>query len=583
MPQVIDVPGHGHVEFPDGMSDSDIVSAIKKINTPPLRTSADLQQQGAQIAQAGTDSSTSPTAGIPAAQRFAEGYGSAMPRALSGIEQFGLDSAKGVNSILAGGKPLFDQTPRLDATSNALQQSIDEHARLDKPLMETPAGGLGNAAGTAAAYAPMSFIPGANTYKGAGMMGAATGATMPVETGGSRALDTGLGAAAGLGGQFLGKMAGNAIQPVQSSLSPEEQALAKAAAREQIPLTAGQETGSRVLKTAESVLQDLPFTSTSQRGIADAQQRAFTAAALRRAGMTGDSAQGPALLAQKQNLGGTLGDISQRNKLDFNQGLTNKLADIVDNANSHLPPDEAKRVAGIVDKVLEQVGPSGHMEGTNYAGWREPLRAMGQAGDATSRYMSQVRSAMDNAFRDQLQGTEAALHTDTSRKYANLKTVMQAMGGAGQLPAKGQIAPSQLSSAVTNAVGKEGRATGAGDLNELARIGTTFMKDIPNSGTSPRTFLTNVLTGNLPGMTAGAGLGYAEGKSPEAALAGGAAGMATTAALPKLAQALMNSKGGQQYLKEELMKLTPAARDMIANVLRSGTIGTQQTLQGLVQ
>lgn len=33
-PQIIEVPGQGPVEFPDGMSDADIVTAIKKISTP---------------------------------------------------------------------------------------------------------------------------------------------------------------------------------------------------------------------------------------------------------------------------------------------------------------------------------------------------------------------------------------------------------------------------------------------------------------------------------------------------------------------------------------------------------------------
>lgn len=34
MPQIIDVPGHGHVEFPDGMSDDQIVAAIKANSAP---------------------------------------------------------------------------------------------------------------------------------------------------------------------------------------------------------------------------------------------------------------------------------------------------------------------------------------------------------------------------------------------------------------------------------------------------------------------------------------------------------------------------------------------------------------------
>ena len=32
--QLIEVPGHGEVEFPDSMSDADIVAAIKRLSTP---------------------------------------------------------------------------------------------------------------------------------------------------------------------------------------------------------------------------------------------------------------------------------------------------------------------------------------------------------------------------------------------------------------------------------------------------------------------------------------------------------------------------------------------------------------------
>lgn len=42
MPQIIDVPGHGQVEFPDGMSDQDITSAIQKNLSPPKASMGDI-------------------------------------------------------------------------------------------------------------------------------------------------------------------------------------------------------------------------------------------------------------------------------------------------------------------------------------------------------------------------------------------------------------------------------------------------------------------------------------------------------------------------------------------------------------
>jgi hypothetical protein len=41
MPQIIEVPGHGQVEFPDGMSDQDITSAIQKNLSPPSASTTD--------------------------------------------------------------------------------------------------------------------------------------------------------------------------------------------------------------------------------------------------------------------------------------------------------------------------------------------------------------------------------------------------------------------------------------------------------------------------------------------------------------------------------------------------------------
>ena len=49
MPQVIEVPGHGPVEFPDGMSDDQIVAAIKKNAMVPQQKSKLNPEQAAQF------------------------------------------------------------------------------------------------------------------------------------------------------------------------------------------------------------------------------------------------------------------------------------------------------------------------------------------------------------------------------------------------------------------------------------------------------------------------------------------------------------------------------------------------------
>jgi len=479
---------------------------------------------------------------MPFTQQFAAGYGQAVPNLVRGMGQ------------IAGLTP---------------QSEVDEAKRLDQPLLSTGGGVLGNIVGNAALYAPSSAIPGAGSLPGAGAIGAATGAIQPVGTGESRALNTGVGAAAGVGGQLLGRALGRAIRPIQTSLSPQEEQLAQAAAREGIPLTAGQQTGSKPLQIAESVMENLPLTSGPQLAKREAQQRAFTAAVLSKGGMSGDVADAATLLSQKQGLGGKMAQIANASSLDFNRGLTTDLANIVGDADSHLPPDAARRVSSVVDKVLSQVDQNGNMAGTNYQGWREPLRAMAQDGTAEGRYMGQIRKALDSAFADQAGPDYQGL----SRQYANTKTIIDAMGGPGKLPATGQVPPAQLGAALARSVGKENKTLGVGDLNELSRIGQTFLKgQIPDSGTAQRQMIQSLLTtggGSLVGGAAAAGTGH---DPVQGALYGAAAG-AGAAAVPRALQMVINSPAGQAYLTRGVIPIDAATRAALSKALQLTGMG----------
>lgn len=145
MVQRIDVPGMGVVEFPDGMSDDDIASAIRR-SMPAQQTQ-----------------SYDPTEGMSAIEKGLAGTGKAF-----------VDVYRGGKQLLGIG----DQ--------QALQKEIDESRRLDAPLMNTTAGTVGNVIGNVAIAAPTAMIPGANTIAGGAALGALSGATQPVATDESR-------------------------------------------------------------------------------------------------------------------------------------------------------------------------------------------------------------------------------------------------------------------------------------------------------------------------------------------------------------------------------------------------------------
>lgn len=169
MPQIIEVPNYGQVEFPDGMTDEQIVAAIKKnalgYKREPVET-------------------FDPAEGMGTTQKFLAGAG------------------KGMTDLYQGAKQVMGFASDAD---------VQEKRRLDSALMGTTGGKIGNFIGQTAALAPAVLVPGANTYAGASVIGALSGALNPTVEGESRGTNMALGAAGGVAGQKVGSMLSNAI------------------------------------------------------------------------------------------------------------------------------------------------------------------------------------------------------------------------------------------------------------------------------------------------------------------------------------------------------------------------------------
>lgn len=531
-----------------------------------------------------------PTTGMTGGQKYLAGAGKAFIDIGRGIQQI---TPPGTSLGAPGltvdvGQPLMEaELPDYALEKQGakeLQERIKESRRLDQPLMQTGAGMAGNLTGNIAALAPTAFIPGANTYTGAALIGAGAGALAPTTEEESRPMNMGLGMASGLIGQGLGRLAGRVMRPVAPSLNPEQMNLARAASQEGIPLRASQITGSKPLAITESVMENLPLTSGSQIAKKMAQKQAFTAAALRRTGATGNVASPEILATQKAALGQTFEDIAGRNAIDFNQGVTAKLAEVANDASRRLA--KPGPITNTIDDILNDVNPQGMLAGSKYQGWRETLGRMAKGNDSEAYYAGEVKKTLDQAFTSQISGGDAQAWKEASRQYGNLKNILQAMGGAGADQLAGNIPPSQLAQALTRQVGKEGKALGRGDLNQLTKVGRAFVtENLPDSYTAQRQFYTNLLTGGagaIPGAGLGGMMGYAEG-GPQGAIKGAGYGALGGAALtmggPKLAQSIMNSPLGQAYLTRGLIPLSQTQRDILAQALRlSATAASQQAL-----
>lgn len=483
---------------------------------------------------------------------------------MSGPERFMAGMGGAFSGIGHGVQQLFGGGPS--------PEEVRQQREQDKPLMATPGGLFGNIAGNVAATIPAAAIPGANTALGATLIGAGLNAVQPAESGQERLLNTGVGAAGGLGGNLVGRALGKLIQPVKGALNPEEARLAQVATQEGIPLTAADATGSKPLKILGSVLENMPLTSGSQLEREGAKQTAFNRAVLSRGGITGEDLATPQVLgAQKSGVGSQLGAIAGSNKLDFNQGLTTKLANIVDDASQHLPPAKANEIASQVDQILSQVDQSGNMLGSNYQGWRQPLNALAKKGDEYASYYGNIKKALDTAFRDQLPGAEGDNFRQLSSQYANLKTIIPAMSGSAPGVVAGNVAPTQLGSALAQAMGREGKALGRGDLNDIQKVGALFIrKNLPDSGTAQRALIQSMVTGGV-GAGGGALGAMATGHDPGQGALYGAGAMGTALIAPKLAQALLNNPQVQSYIIKQ--STNPNAQKLARVLMMSATLG----------
>jgi len=132
------------------------------------------------------------------------------------------DGMSTTDKFLAGvGKSLHDTAQGLgQMVGLADRADVAESRRLGADLMNTTAGKVGDFAGNVVTTVPLAFVPGANTLKGAALIGAATGLAQPSTSTDETLSNTGLGAAAGAGGIAAGRALGAGYQAVTGLLRP---------------------------------------------------------------------------------------------------------------------------------------------------------------------------------------------------------------------------------------------------------------------------------------------------------------------------------------------------------------------------
>lgn len=466
-------------------------------------------------------------------------------RARAGFGKAFTDTAQGISQFLG-------RTPTSE---------VDEERKLSQALMDDPAAIAGNLAG---GVAQSVAIPGGSTVKGAALVGGAMAGAQPVASGESRGFNTAVGAGLGAAGQGVARTLGKVATGPKNVLTPAEQELARKAEEQGIALTAGQKTGNKFLQTVESQMERMPATSAKATEQKLAQSREFTTALNRQMGAEADNIGEDVMSATRKRLGDNYEEIFKDAKIDLNrEPVLAKLSEVADEAKRFLPDGDAKIVLNRIDEILEKTK-DGLVEGKAYQKWRSS--ATSKNGDVNN-YLKQAKKAVDDAAAESLGPETMAKYAKTNEQYKAMKTLQPlAAESASGLASPGRVMGRVKSQYPNMAFG------GAGEMGDLAKIGSRFVRDqTPDSGTSQRALAQALMTGG-----AGTGIGAITGAvtgDPMAGLGAGAATIASRTALPKMAQMLLNNPKVQAYLAEGGLMKGKKVDPRLIELLLKGSAG----------
>lgn len=534
--------------IPDDTPDEAIKARIEKIRGEP------------QAAPAVT-----PPRETNAAQQAAHGANESIVSTIAAIPELvsaGMRKIPGIGESIA---------PPSGTYENAVRKGVEfigGPASQNVPEPQTPGQKFAKGAGSGIVDAASMFMPAAAISKGAQVgsktaaIADALAASAPTQLasgamgeGASQATGSPIaGMAASVASPLAIKGLARAISPAVNQLTPEAKRLSEMLMFEGVPLTAGQQTGSKPLQIAESVLDNLPFSGAMGNAAKADQRGAFNSAVLSRAGIDAKTATPDVIDAAATKLGQQFENISRQTTVNLDNNFLTDLQAAASKYGTKLPTNTRPVFQSYVDDLMNA---GNQISGEIYQQARSDLgrqaKALVTSDPALSNALKGIQGALDDAMERSVPAPLRSQWDQTRGEYANLKTIMKAMSGQGTMQAQGDISPSALYGAARNAVSKDQFTRGAGDLNDLARAGQLFIKDqIPNSGTAQRSMIQNLLTGG-----GGAGLGVG------GMVAGGIPGAVGALATPPLVQALMQSKVGKAYLTNQFAagmgpKMTPA-------------------------
>lgn len=508
MPQIIDVPGHGHVEFPDGMSDADIVKAIQR-NTKPAPTLTDsIKQRAVNLASGALRGAGSIGATILAPVDMIsdamDGKGLSLQSNRtrradidSGLAYFlGADP----DSLLYKAGKLGGEVAGTGGTGGLLAKglaSVPAIASRAVPLMNAVrTGGFTTGAPAATTLAGKAADLGVRTAGGAITGGASAALVNPDETGSGAAIGAALPGAAkvvGTGAQAVGNKLLSMVRG--GAVSPEVAALARRASVLGIDVPADRIANSKPLNALAASLNYVPLSGRAgtERTMQDQLNRALS----RTFGQDSDNVTGALRIARGQ-LGNEFDRVLRGNTVQVDTPFLDALAEAEHRAQAELGSDGARVIKNQIDEILGK-GASGQIDGQAAYNIKRTLDRIGKRNSPEAYYASDLRRDLMDALNRSLTPEEAATFATTRKQYGNMLSLEK----LAQNGVEGDVSIARIANM---------KNIGNNDLQELADISAQFLKAREGQhGAMQRVGIgaAAAALGGVPGVVAGATAGRA--------------------------------------------------------------------------
>lgn len=287
-----------------------------------------------------------------------------------------------------------------------------------------------------------------------------------------------IGGAIGAGVPLAGAAIGAGVNAALPKADEGLVEVGKLAQKYKIPLSIDELTSSRTVKNIQKVSQELPFSG--QAKFRDAQMDAFNLAVSKSIGQNSRKITPELMDKAFKQVGAEFDQLGKGKTFVLDQTFTDNIQTILDDAAINATDDAVKNFQKGLERVYKNANPDGTISGEKLSFLRSNINRL--ARKANNPDTAELLKDLENAVIDVMTaGDDVAKEALSNAKY-KYKNLL-AIEPLAQKAKGGNISPTQLANRVARIYGRQYTTGRAGELGDLARIGSELLPELGGSDT----------------------------------------------------------------------------------------------------